>query len=136
MILLAALALAAASAVAEDRPDPTAAAEGGRLFRIHCASCHGKEARGDGPLADVMRVVPPDLTGLARRNRGAFPMERVVRLIDGREHVAGHGDSGMPIWGDAFLDPRSGFDGRAVKDRIRALAEYLASIQESGRASR
>ena len=135
-ILLAALALSAAAAHAESNPDPASAQEGGRLFRIHCASCHGREAHGDGPLADVMRVSPPDLTSLSRRNHGKFPMERVLRLIDGREHVAGHGDSGMPVWGDAFLDPPRGFDTRAVKDRIRSLADYLASIQETGRASR
>jgi len=54
---------------------------GAMLFRTHCASCHGADARGAGPAAAAMRTPPPDLTTFARRN---FPSERVRQIIDGR----------------------------------------------------
>ena len=68
---------------------------GARLFRTYCASCHGSTARGDGPLATQLRQNPPDLTKYAERNAGAFPSERVARIIDGRD-VRSHGDREMP----------------------------------------
>ncbi|MBI4264373.1 MAG: c-type cytochrome, partial [Acidobacteria bacterium] len=53
--------------------------EGSRLFRTYCASCHGADARGMGPMADHLRHAPPDLTQFASRNGGVFPSERVFR---------------------------------------------------------
>lgn len=101
---------------------------GSRLFRTHCASCHGVTGRGNGPLADQLQHVPPDLTKYTSRNGGVFPRERVYRIIDGRD-VASHGDREMPVWGDVF---KSG--GAAspddVKGRIDAIVRYLEGIQE------
>ena len=31
--------------------DPTEASSGVQLFQMHCASCHGADARGNGPVA-------------------------------------------------------------------------------------
>jgi mono/diheme cytochrome c family protein len=101
---------------------------GARLFRAHCASCHGTEGRGNGPLALQMRRRPPDLTQFTRRNGGIFPSERIYRIVDGRD-VASHGDREMPVWGDIFT---LGSSSSAVKDRIDALVRYLAGIQERG----
>ena len=36
-------------------------AEGAELYRIYCATCHGTDARGDGPVAEHFRRMP-DLT--------------------------------------------------------------------------
>src|SRR5262249_50244803 len=36
--------------------------QGANLFATHCASCHGREGRGDGPAGRFLRVKPPDLT--------------------------------------------------------------------------
>ena len=36
--------------------------QGGRLFATHCASCHGREGRGDGWAGRFLRVKPSDLT--------------------------------------------------------------------------
>jgi mono/diheme cytochrome c family protein len=101
---------------------------GSRLFRIHCAACHGSTGRGDGPLADQLRRLPPDLTQFTRRNGGMFPGERVYRIIDGRD-VASHGDREMPVWGDIF---KVGSSGAEVSARIDAIVRYLAGIQERG----
>ena len=110
---------------------PTTASDdlGSRLFRIHCASCHGAEARGNGPLAESLRRPPPDLTKYTARNGGVFPSERLYQIIDGR-HVASHGDRQMPVWGDAFRNARDGLDVESTKSRLDAIVRYLAGIQE------
>lgn len=101
---------------------------GSRLFRAHCASCHGIDARGTGPVASYMRHAPSDLTRYTERNGGVFPSERVYRIIDGRD-VAAHGDREMPVWGEAFkLLP--GSNAAAVKARIEAVVRYLQGIQQ------
>ena len=61
----------------------------------YCAVCHGVAARGDGPLADQLRVRPPDLTLIAKRSGGRFDDETVRRIIDGRKPVKGHGGPDM-----------------------------------------
>jgi mono/diheme cytochrome c family protein len=100
---------------------------GSRLYRTHCASCHGIDARGTGPLAEQMRRVPSDLTQYTERNGGVFPRERVYRIIEGRD-VAAHGDREMPVWGEAFkLLPES--NAAAVRARIEAVVRYLQGIQ-------
>ena len=42
-------------------------------FETHCASCHGTDAKGKGPFVSNLKVAPPDLTLLAKRNAGGFP---------------------------------------------------------------
>jgi mono/diheme cytochrome c family protein len=102
---------------------------GSSVFKTYCASCHGAEAKGDGPLAQQMRTVPPDLTKVASRNKGKFDAEAVARIIDGRKPVKGHGGPDMPVWGDSFKQSRDGYSEDAVKARIAALVEFLGSIQ-------
>jgi mono/diheme cytochrome c family protein len=111
---------------------PSTAVEdtGSRLFRTYCASCHGTDARGSGPMADHLRNMPPDLTQFTKRNGGVFPSERVYRIVDGRD-VGSHGDREMPVWGDAFRVP-GGPGAAVVKARIDAIVRYLAGIQERG----
>jgi len=103
---------------------------GSFTYKTYCATCHGKDARGDGPLADKLRFVPPDLTGLARRNGGAYPDELVHRIIDGRKAVKGHGGPDMPVWGDAFKNTESGYSEDKVREKIQGLVEFLRTIQE------
>lgn len=91
------LALLAAPAYAAD-PD----AEYGRgFFNDFCAVCHGTNATGDGPMAEILRVQPTDLTQLSASNDGSFPTFRVVRQIDGRDPLLAHGGE-MPLFGDMF----------------------------------
>ena len=103
--------------------------DGGSIFRTYCASCHGQEAKGDGPLADNLRVRPPDLTLIARSNKGTFDADEVYRIIDGRKPVKGHGGADMPVWGDAFRQSRDGYSEESVKARIEAIVRHLKSVQ-------
>ena len=102
---------------------------GDALFKTYCGSCHGKSAKGDGPLADALRFRPADLTLIAKRNGGKFDADKVYRMIDGRESVKGHGGTDMPVWGDAFKRSVEGYSEKAVKTRIQAIVEYLKSVQ-------
>lgn len=106
-------------------PDDT----GSRLFRTHCASCHGPTGQGNRPLAEHLRRMPPDLTQFTKRNGGVFPSEKVYRIIDGRD-VPIHGDREMPVWGDVFRETPGGFSAAVVKARIEAIVRYLAGIQQ------
>jgi mono/diheme cytochrome c family protein len=103
---------------------------GDSLYRTYCASCHGPAATGDGPVAPFLKVHPANLAQIAKRNHGVFPSERVAQIIDGREIVKTHGDSQMPIWGDAFSKSMTGSDAASVAAKIKALVEHLASLQE------
>ena len=102
--------------------------DGKWLFRAHCSSCHGQEAKGDGPLAEHLRVPPTDLTQLSRKNRGRYPYDRVMRQVDGRENIASHGSPDMPVWGDVFLKELQ--DEAKAKARLKRLVEFLRSIQQ------
>jgi mono/diheme cytochrome c family protein len=105
---------------------------GSQLFRTYCASCHGADARGSGPVAQQLRRMPPDLTTFTMRNGGMFPSERVRRIIDGRD-VASHGEREMPVWGDAFRRTRAGgLSEDALAARIDAIVRYLEAIQQRG----
>lgn len=128
-LLLVAAGLAATAAPQPDGTDPTLQ-EGRLLYRIHCQSCHGPEARGKGPLAEHLRVDPPNLRRIARRRGGAFPSDEVARIIDGRTYVPLHGAREMPVWGLSLLERESDTtDERDVEARIGALVAYLRSIQ-------
>jgi len=64
--------------------DPMFVDVGAELFETHCASCHGADARGNGPAASALNVPPTDLTRIAARHGGTFPESSIARVIDGR----------------------------------------------------
>ncbi len=83
-------------------PALSQSAERGEAYYMqHCATCHGLDAMGNGPMAGVLLVPPTDLTGLSARNDGVFPTIRVVMRIDGRDPLVSHG-SPMPVYGQFF----------------------------------
>ena len=123
------LALVAASGSAAEQAPSVPQVSGSYVYRAYCASCHGPEGRGDGPLAPDLRYQPADLTRIAKRNGGEFPTELVVRIVDGRKRVKGHGGPDMPVWGDAFRNVDAGFDEAAAQEKIRAVVDHLKTIQ-------
>jgi mono/diheme cytochrome c family protein len=128
VLLGALLTIAVASpAVAGDTPESKETGES--IYRVYCTSCHGTEGKGDGQIADALRIRPADLTLLASHNNGKFDADQVFKIIDGRKTVKGHGGADMPIWGDAFKTSHGGYDEAAVKLKIESLVEYLESIQ-------
>ncbi len=101
---------------------------GDNLYKAYCASCHGSDGRGNGPMAAWMKVTPPDLTRIAARNGGEFPLARIDRIISGEEPLpSGHGTRAMPVWGPVFSQVTR--DQDLGKVRIDNLARYLRDIQ-------
>jgi mono/diheme cytochrome c family protein len=128
-------ALAAAFALLTAAGVASAAEEAGRAeYMASCAGCHGENGQGDGPLASVLSVTPPDLTQLTAKNDGEFPLLETLMIVDGREGVRAHG-SAMPIWGDRFTASALITQDPAIADlvargRILSLVYYLQSIQQ------
>lgn len=104
--------------------------DGRNLFEIHCASCHGQEGRGDGPVASVLTEPPPDLTQLENKFDGVYPSEYVLRTVDGRHEFLAHGTRQMPIWGNIWREDSTAGHEAEVQRRLNALMHYLESIQE------
>jgi len=97
-------------------------------FDRYCASCHGLDGRGAGPVAGALKTRPADLTVLAERNGGVFPRQRVSAYVEGAERSSPtHGPSDMPVWGSAFRGLESS-DAR-VKVRLANLVAYVESMQ-------
>jgi len=129
----AALLAAAALAAAPPAGQTTAAraARGRITYRVYCANCHGPAGQGDGKIANLLKIPPPDLTRLAARNDGVFARDRILAYVDGREDVAGHGQREMPIWGLSFR-PIDGSqpDESEIRGRLEDLVAFLESIQK------
>jgi mono/diheme cytochrome c family protein len=107
----------------------TSAASGHEMYVSYCASCHGMDAKGDGPAATALKVPPPDLTTLAQRNGGKFPTLHVRSILDGQQTLVAHGNQEMPVWGPVFQTV-SGRDEALVRMRIANLGRYLESLQK------
>ena len=76
-----ALAFASSLAIAGDKVNEAAKAD----FVAYCASCHGVDGMGNGPLADTLKVRPTDLTVISKKNDGHFPYTMLRKTIEGRE---------------------------------------------------
>jgi mono/diheme cytochrome c family protein len=112
---------------------------GKQEFEVHCAGCHGTDARGKGPNAGP-KVSSADLTLMAEHNAGSFPTERIIGVIDGRAQIASHGSRDMPVWGDQYAKlaaehfAGSPYDQEAlVRGRVLILVDYLRRIQQGTR---
>jgi mono/diheme cytochrome c family protein len=111
-------------------PNDLAVAKGKVIYQRYCAACHGKQGIGDGPLATELRTPPVDLTRLAEKNHGVFPLQAVARAIDGRDTKRSHGTPDMPVWGEVF--PRTtGTEAASVDSAVEQVAHYIWSIQRA-----
>jgi len=100
--------------------------DGAAIYRDYCWSCHGPGARGNGPFTFALKMVPPDLTTLARRNGGVFPRDRIRRVVEG-VGLRSHGDREMPVYGSLFQRGRPRDAGAAIT--IDKVVTFLESIQ-------
>jgi mono/diheme cytochrome c family protein len=126
-LLTASLALSGTAQAAD-----YVAMSGKELYARFCSSCHGATGRGDGPVAGEFKVEVPDLTLIARRAKGTYPRDRIVRIIDGRHIIGAHGSRTMPVWGEDFSrlelgNPDAERSTRVVIDR---LADYVWLLQK------
>jgi mono/diheme cytochrome c family protein len=113
----------------------TSPASGAEMYEAYCAVCHGKTGEGNGPAAAALKVPPADLTLLAKKNHGKYPMDHVMSILRfGIHEPTAHGTSQMPIWGPLFssLHPSSmrGTHSPEVTMRITNLARYIGTLQK------
>jgi len=107
---------------------PTPAGGGAEMFLNYCASCHGRDGAGSGPVSPALKARTTDLTTLAKRNNGVFPTERVRATIRGDLLVVAHGSKDMPVWGPAFRYLGGGSHAEATV-RVDSLTRYIESLQ-------
>jgi mono/diheme cytochrome c family protein len=123
-LALSVIGLAGAYAAAPPKPPDkelksTTPPSGASLYRAHCASCHGEDGKGGGPVADSLRMRPSDLTTLKQRSGGEFPTYRLQKLLDGSDTLPVHGSKRMPVWGPGL-----------GAEPARALILHLEKIQK------
>jgi hypothetical protein len=70
--------------------------------------------------------IKPDLTTLAKRNKGKFPAYYVTRVLVNGPKPA-HGTAEMPVWGPLFSELNA--KGRLTVE-IQRVVHYLESLQE------
>ncbi len=133
-ILIAGFGLALAQSASKKRAAPQEdvrlidSIQGPDLYAAYCAVCHGADAKGHGPMAAELKKAPPDLTKLAARRGGMFPMEEVRQIISGETTRGSHGTREMPVWGPIFSQVTRDQDLGHV--RVDNLARYLEEIQK------
>jgi mono/diheme cytochrome c family protein len=106
----------------------TSPGSGKEMYMAYCASCHGRDAKGDGPAAGALKIPPADLTALAQKNNGKFPANHIAVVLSGQEEVMPHGSKDMPVWGPVFsrISQRRPSE---IQQRISNLSRYLESLQ-------
>lgn len=128
--LLAALGTSRPQSKNEHKPATKAAniASGKGIFQKYCASCHGKEGKGDGPAAFALMTAPADLTTLSKRYEGKFPEGYISTVLIFGKSFASHGSEDMPVWGSRFkkIDPVHDPSGQQHIDDVIA---YIRSLQ-------
>ena len=117
-------------------PPPLSPAEmvhvGSRYFVRSCGACHGAEGQGNGPAASALQSPPADLTRIAQRRGGHFPVAEIAALIDGRIGVPVQGCRDMPVWGERFgeIVGHDGLGEAVVHSHLHILIAYLQAIQQ------
>jgi len=128
-LLIASLLGGSALALAQGKVDL-----GQREYMSKCAACHGESAKGNGPFNELLKKSAADLTTLAKRNGGVFPVARVYEVIDGSG--SSHGSRDMPVFGTDYKLRAAEYYGDMpydpevyVRGRILMLVEYLNRLQ-------
>lgn len=99
-----------------------------QMFATYCAVCHGPDGRGNGPAAAALKTQPTNLTQLAAKNDGNYPVLQVMGILSSKDSAT-HGSQEMPMWGDLFKSLGTG-DRDLVHLRLVNLTAYIQSIQE------
>jgi len=116
---------ASTTSATKPAPGPT----GRDIYTDRCAACHGEDGKGHGPAVGALTIPPADLTVLAKRNGGGFPVERVKEIVGGWAALTAHGTREMPIWGNLFV-AKNPTDQQLANERFKSLVSFLESIQQ------
>ena len=111
---------------------------GKEMYLKYCASCHGSQGRGDGPVSRDLKVKVPDLTLLRSKNKGTYPLDRVMSSIDGSRAVRAHGTSNMPVWGEVFRqehEKEKYTELTSLREVDRRICRHIAKVEKPNLAS-
>ena len=112
-------------------------AEGRRYFIQYCASCHGHDGLGDGPVAKSLATPPANLRMLGDKYGMPLPAHRIAELVDGRDSARAHGSHEMPVWGEKLYEMGQGERGEyGIGEIIGKIIAYLDTIQDRRTAMR
>ena len=103
---------------------------GAQMYKDYCAACHGKEGKGDGPAAAFLKVPPPDLSTMAKRNDGKYPSARIASMLRFGTNNRAHGMADMPVWGPLFRIQHQADGDAVVATRIGNLTDFIGSLQQ------
>lgn len=105
---------------------------GKQMYLKYCASCHGSAGQGDGPVSRDLKINVPDLTLLRAKNKGIYPLNRVMSSIDGGRVVRGHGTRTMPVWGEVFRTEHEKEKYTELTSLLKSkiIAEYVGTLQK------
>jgi len=123
------VALACSPALAQDAHTDVA---GKTLYLHYCSSCHGQDGKGGGALAPILQLKPTDLTQLEKNSDGEFSYMDLLQSIDGRSRVRGHGETGMPVWGQVLAPDKDAPVGEQLRaaGKLLLITYYVESLQE------
>ena len=104
------------------------------LFKENCVSCHGFTGKGDGPLSAGLGTAPADLTQIASRRDGVWPMLEVMSILDGYLKATNPRED-MPIVEDLLDNDMVEFDTgngltALVPIKLIEVVNYLESLQD------
>ena len=101
---------------------------GQEMYANYCATFHGVDGKGHGPVAGTLKTPPSDLTVLSKNNHGKFPGEHVLSILQFGVEVPTHGSALMPVWGP-ILGKMNTSNPDVKQLRMVNLSRYLESIQ-------
>ncbi|MDR3751114.1 MAG: c-type cytochrome [Terracidiphilus sp.] len=106
----------------------TTPTSGKLMYTSYCASCHGMDGKGHGPVATELKMPPTDLTMQSRNNHGKFPDTHIVTVLQFGSDTPAHGSAEMPVWGP-ILGKMNVSNPQDRLLRISNLSRYLETIQ-------
>jgi cytochrome c oxidase cbb3-type subunit 2 len=124
-LLIGLLLLFTFTCVAGIQAQQTSLADGARLYQTRCASCHGKDGRGDGEYSGLLNPRPNDFTSARYKFRttetGSLPTDADLA----RSITEGLHSTAMPSWKPFLTAEQVG----AVIAHIKTFSPRFASEQ-------
>jgi mono/diheme cytochrome c family protein len=112
-------------------------ADGQKYFVRYCASCHGTDGGGDGPVAKTLVTAPANLRKLGDKYGMPLPAHKIADFIDGRDSPRAHGSHEMPVWGEKLYETGAGERGEyGIGEVLGKIIAYLNTIQDRRTAMR